>query len=164
MKRTATLLATLFVGSALAAAPALAADGGVAKGANKDASSPGGTMTNSGASGSSSGNAVERGANKSDNADGGAGNMMSSGKMATSLKTAEINSVTVVNASEMSTKDSTNGNSMSTDTTPEEQAQIQSALEANPSAKSKLEAKSVDLSSIVSANLGANGELTVYVR
>ena len=164
MKKRTTILATLFVSTAIAAAPALAADGGVARGTKKNVESGATTMDNGttamgAGSSTANGNTTERGTKKENSV--GTGSAMADMQ---NLKTADVSTVKVVRAGDMATTDRSTDQPTATNTTPEEQASIQSALESNPKVMEQLKSQSVDVSQVVAANYDGNGTLTVYTR
>ena len=170
MKRTGKILTAILLSSAFAAAPALAANmDGVARGPAKTDQGNVTTIPNTGTgagAATDSGNTVVRGTNKSSNAEGSNGSVTTTGSVAApaSLETAQVSSVHVVNVKDLATSDTKTASSVATNTTPEEQQQIQHALASNPDVMSKLKAQSVDLSKVVAANYDGNGTVTVYVQ
>lgn len=171
MKETTKFIATLFIGSTLAAAPALAANmDGVTRGPAKSDQGNMVTLPNTGSgagAATDSGNTVVRGANKSPNAEGSGTDAMATGSVAATagrLKTAHVSSVHVVNVKDMATSGKTTASAVATNTTPEEQQQIQAALASNADVMGKLKAQSVKLSQVVAASYDGNRTVTVYVR
>ena len=169
MKQKTKFIATLLVSSTLAAAPALAANmDGVARGPAKDNQGNMTTLPNSGAgagAATDSGNTVVRSTNKSPNAEGsGVPSTGSIGETAGRLETAHVTSVKVVNVKKFGVSGTTTASDIATNTTPQEQRRIRSALASNPHIMSQLRAQSVDLSQVVAANYDGGSSLTVYVK
>ncbi len=168
MRQKTKFIATLLVGSTLAAAPALAANmDGVTRGPAKDTQGNMTTMQNTGSGAGSStdnGNTVVRGANKSADVKNAGTDTMSTGSVDSSLRTAKVSSVKVVNVKAMATSDNNTAPATDTNTTPEEQQKIQSALASNQDVMSQLKSQSVELSQVVAANYDGNGVVTVYVK
>lgn len=164
MRRLSAIFAAFAVSSALAVTPALAAHSdGVSRGPAKDTQTLGGantTIPNSGAGKSEAGDSqVKRGGLKNTSEPAS----MSASDMA-DLKIANVTDLKVVNTSDLATSDTTTATGAPTNTTPAEQQQIQSALEANPKIMQQLKAQSVEVSQVVAANYDGNGTLTVYTK
>jgi len=159
MKRTLAIFAAALMTTAIAGAPALA-----------QSNSGSGSMN-----GSMDANAPENtGGGQTNNTDQmkmqssgqmGAADAMSMDEIATKLETVDVSTVKVIKTSDMANTDRTTTDAMPpVDTTPEEQAALQAAIEANADLTSKLEEKAVAPSDVVAANIDANNKVTVYVE
>lgn len=165
MKRTIAVLTIATMTTALGGLPAFAAgtdhNGGMMGTTNGTSTDNTGTMS----PGAAMDNDVQSGSMSSGDAMSG-GNMMTADQMVSSIQgLKDVTNVKVISLADMANTDTKVQESGATpNTTPEEQQQIQAAIAANPALSSKLQAKSIDVSQIVAANVDANNSVTVYVE
>lgn len=171
MKRTIAILTAAMMTTALGSLPALAAgtdhNGGVMGTTNGMSTDNTGAMSN----GSAASNEMKSGS-MSDGQDmmstgsttSSDQSMMSADEMVSSIKGLKnVSSVKVISLADMGNSDSKVTSPLPVNTTPEEQARIQAAIEANSALSSQLQAQSIDPSQIVAANVNAK-TVTVYVK
>lgn len=183
MKRTSLITTTAILAS-LAAAPALALDANVGANANSDVGAQvdssgvnagAGMNTDaqigagtSAADGSASAT-TDAGITASTSSDPNFGMLISSlnanANTATQVEAmTDVSSVSVVKISDLEQGNNQAAVSNAIAKNAEATAELQSAIEANSALKAELEQQSVDVSSVVAANVGAGGQLTVFVQ
>lgn len=165
MKSTLALFTAALMTTALAGAPAFAQSG------SDSSSGSGGGMKSDSMStqdmGSKSTNTDQmKSQTDASGAMGASESMMPIAEVTSKLQTmTEVSSVEVVKVSDMANTDHSTGDAMPpVDTTPEEQAALQTAIQGNAAINDKLEAQSVNASQVVAANVDANNTVTVYVE
>ncbi|WP_457935449.1 hypothetical protein [Mesorhizobium sp. 10J20-29] len=180
MKRTSLITTTALI-AGLMSAPAFALDvnaggnvdagaqvGGAGANIDAGANVDGGANAGAGAGTGAKFN-TDLGTTASTSSDANFGMLISSlnasAKTAADIKAmTDVSEVTVVMVSDLEAgaNAAAIGNAMSKNA--EARADLQAAIEANTDLKAELENQSVDVSSVVAANIGAGGSLTVFVQ
>lgn len=183
MKRTSLITTTALLAS-LAAAPALAVDvnaGGNAStdvevqagsdganagtGVNTDAQIGAGTTASDGSAAAT----TDSGITASTSSDANFGLLMSSlnGNVDTAAEIqamTDVSNVNVVKVSDLAQGNNQVAVNNAISKNAEATTELQTAIEANSALKAELDQQSVDVSSIVAADVGADGQLTVFVQ
>lgn len=174
MKRTSLITTTALV-VGLMAAPAFAVDLNAGGNVNAGAQAGGaGTNVDAGANAGAGANtgaqfSTDTGTTASTSADANFGMLISS--LNTSAKTAahiqsmtDVSQLSVVNVSELEAGANAAAVNNALSKNADARAELQAAIEANASLKAELEQRSVEVSSVVAANVGADGSLTVFIQ